>query len=228
MIAPRIALLLPDAERELLRTLSARWRDLLYAPGPGFTSPLDPGAYRTSLVIVPDGGPAVRVSSAVMPAFGGELSRLRLEALSQDPPPSLGSFFDLGRTGTVYALTRERGVAAARAPERAEWHYAGASLASRLARIGGLRLLRERGRGRAGSWEADRGLVITGADGAQSLVLAVPEPAEAVLFLPSTGLQRMLFDPAAAPRPGVTVRDLLGHGDRDESVEVTSELLPLP
>ena len=228
MPGPHVELTLPDPERALLGSLACPWRDLLYAPGPGFTSPLDPGAYRTSLVVVPDGGPAVRVSSAVMPAFGGELSRLRLEALSQDPSPSLGSFFDVVRTGTVYALTSERGAPAARAPERAEWRYAGASLISRLARIGGLHLLRERGQGRDGSWEADRGLVITGADRAQSLVLAVPEPAEAALFLPSPGLQRMLFDPAAVPRPGATVRDLLGHGDRDESVEVTSEVLPLP
>ena len=53
----------------------------------------------------------------VSPAFGGELCRLRLEALTHDPPASLGSFFDLSRPGTVYALTPERGVAAARAPE---------------------------------------------------------------------------------------------------------------
>jgi hypothetical protein len=228
MPGPHVELKLPDRERTLLGPLAYPWRDLLYAPGPGFTSPLDPGAYRTSLVIVPGDGPAIRVSSAVMPAFGGELCRLRLEALSQDPPPSLGSFFDLARTGTVYALTPERGVAAARAPERVEWRYAGASLASRLARIGSLSLLRERGRGPDGSWEADRGLVITGADGGESLVLAVAEPAEAALFLPSPGLYRTLLDPAAAPKPGVTTRDLLGHGDREEPAEVTIEMLPLP
>ena len=148
MSAPHVSLHLPGHERTLLRSLVAPWRDLLYAPGPGFTSPLDPGAYRTSIVIVPVAGPAVRLSSVVMPAFGGELCRLRLEALPLDPPPSRGSFFDLSRTGTVYALTSERGVAAARAPDRAEWRYGGVSLASRLGRIGGMRLLRERGRGR--------------------------------------------------------------------------------
>jgi hypothetical protein len=89
-------------------------------------------------------------------------------------------------------------------------------------------LLRERGRVGDCSWQADRGLALTGADGALSLVLAVAEPAEAALFLPSPGLYRTLLDPAATPKPGVTVRDLLGHGDRDDGVETTIELLPLP
>jgi len=228
MSARHVALHLPDHERSLLGPLVAPWRDLLYAPGPDFTSPLDPGAYRTSVVIVPAAGPAIRVSSVVTPAFGGEICRLRLEALPHDPPPSLGSFFDLARTGTVYALAPGRGRAAARAPERAEWRYDGVSLATRLGRISGMRLLRERGCGRGFSWEADRGLAFTGADGAPSLVLAVVEPAEAALFLPSPGLYRTLLDPATAPQPGVTVRDLLGHGDREDSVETTIELLPLP
>jgi hypothetical protein len=227
MSAPYVALHLPDHERNLLQSLVSPWRDLLYAPGPDFTSPLDPGAYRTSIVIVPVAGPAIRLSSVVMPAFGAEVCRLRLEALPHDPPPSLGSFFDLSRTGTVYALTPERGVAAARAPDRAGWRYCGVSLASRLARIGGMRLLREHGRGVAGSWEADRGLAITGADGDQCLVLAVAEPGEAALFLPSLGLHRALVDSAAARQPGVTVSNLLGHGDRDDPVAITVELLPI-
>jgi hypothetical protein len=227
MSGSHVDLTLPDHERDLLRSLVAPWRDLLYAPGPGFTSPLDPGAYRTSVVIVPAAGPAIRVSSVVTPAFGGELCRLRLEMLAHGPPPSLGSFFDPSRPGTVYALASERGVAAARAPERAEWRYDGVSLAPRLARISGMRLLRERGRVGDCSWQADRGLAFTGADGAPSLVLAVAEPAEAALFLPSPGLYRTLLDPAAPPKPGVSVRDLLGHGDRDDGVETTIELLPL-
>jgi hypothetical protein len=223
-----VDLKLPDHERDLLRSLAAPWHDLLYAPGPGFTSPLDPGAYRTSVVVVLAAGPAIRVSSVITPAFGGDLCRLRLEALPHAPPPSLGSFFHPSRAGTIYALTRGRGAAAARAPERAEWRYEGVSLAPRLGRISGMRLLRERGRVGDSSWHADRGLVVTGADGAPSLVLAVAEPAEAALFLPSPGLYGMLLDPAAAPKPGVTVRDLLGHGDRDDRVETTLELLPLP
>jgi hypothetical protein len=227
MSAPRVALHLPDRERDLLRSLVSPWRDLLYAPGPGFTSSLDPGAYRTSLVIVPVAGPAIRVSSVVRPAFGAEICRLGLEALSHDPPPSLGSFFDPARTGTVYALTPDRELAAAQAPARANWRYDGVSLAPRLGRIGGLRVLREHGRGPGSSWDADRGLAFIGADGVASLVLAVTEPAEAALFLPSPGLYEPLLDPAATPKPGVTVRDLLGHGDRDDGVETTIERLPL-
>jgi hypothetical protein len=228
MSSPHVDLKLPDHERDLLRSLAAPWHDLLYAPGPGFTSPLDPGAYRTSVVIVPAAGPVIRVSSVVTPAFGGELCRLRLEALPHAPPPSLGSFFHPSRTGTIYALTPEKSTAAARAPERAEWRSEGVSLAPRLGRISGMRLLRERGHVGDCSWNADRGLVVTGADGAPSLVLAVAEPAEAALFLPSPGLFRTLLDPGATPKPGVTVRDLLGHGDRDDGVETTIELLPLP
>jgi hypothetical protein len=90
-----------------------------------------------------------------------------------------------------------------------------------------MRLLRERGRGPGGSWEADRGLAITGADGDQCLVLGVAESEETTLFLPSLGLHRALVDPAAARQPGVTVSDLLGHGDRDDSAEITVELLPI-
>jgi hypothetical protein len=229
MSGPHVVdLTLPDHEVDLARSLAAAWHDLLYAPGPGFTSPLDPGAYHTSVVIVLAAGAAIRVSSVVAPAFGHELCRLRLEALRQAPPSSLGSFFHPSRTGTIYALSPERGVAAARAPERAEWRYEGVSLAPRLGQISGIRLLRERGRVGDGSWRADRGVVVTGADGAPSLVLAVAEPAEAALFLPAPSLFRALLDPAATPQPGVTVRDLLGHGDRDDGVEITIELLPLP
>jgi len=224
MSTPHVSLCLPDHERELLAALVSPWRDLLYAPGPDLTSPLDPGAYRTSLVIVPVAGPAIRISSMIMPAFGGEICRVRLEALPHDPPSSLGSFFDLARTGTVYALTPERGVAPACPPDRAEWRYGAVSLASRLGRISGIRVLRERGRGAAGSWEADRGLAITGADGNSCLVLGMAEPGEATLFLPTLGLYRAVVDPAAARQPGVTVSDLLGHGDRDDPVEIAVEL----
>lgn len=227
MSAPHVSLRLTDHERALLSALVSPWRDLLYAPGPDFASPLDPGSYRTSLVIVPATGVAIRVSSAVMPAFGGEVGRLCFEALPHGPPSSLGSFFDLARTGTVYALTPEHGVAAARSPDRAEWRYHGASLAPRLGRIGGLRLLHERGHGAAGSWEVDRGLVIAGADADPCLVLATTEPGESTLFLPTLGLYRPLVDPAAARQPGVTVSDLLGHGDRDDAFEITVALQPV-
>ena len=228
MSGPHVDLKLSDHERDLARSLLAPWHDLLYAPGPGFTSPLDPGAYHTSVVIVLAAGPAIRVSSVVTPAFRRDLCRLRLEALPHAPPSSLGSFFHPSRTGTIYALTPEPGGAAAQAPERAEWRYQDVSLATRLGRITGIRLLREHGRVGGGSWRTDRGFVVTGADGAPSLMLAAAEPPEAALFLPSPGLFCALLDPAATPPPGVTVPDLLGHGDRDDGVEITLELLPIP
>jgi hypothetical protein len=223
MPGPHVDLTLPDHERELVRSLLGPWRDLLYAPGPGLTSPLDPGAYRSSVVIVPAGGPAVRVSSLVAPAYGRDLCRLRLEMLPYPPAASLGSYFDLSRAGTVYALTPERGVAAAQAPDRAEWCYRGPSLASGLSEIRGLRLLREHGRGADGSWAADRGLAIIGGDGGERLVLAVAEPAEATLFLPVPGLYRSLLDPTVPSPSGVTVLGLLGYVGDVEPVEVTIE-----
>jgi len=223
MTTPHVDLTLPDAERRLAASLSTPWRDLLYAPGPDLTSPLDSGAYRSSLVVVRADDVAVRVTSLVIPAFGGELCRLRLETLALTRVAALGSFFEPSRTGMVYAFTPGREAGAARAPDRVEWRYEGASLAPRLGRVGRVRVLRERGRVGAGSWTADRGLVLSGADGGECMVLGVTEPAEAALFLPAPGLYRALLDPRDAPQPGVTVRDLLGHGERD-GVDVSVEL----
>lgn len=225
--APHVDLTVPEAERALVRSLLAPWRDLLYLPGPGFTTPLDPGAYRSSLVIVPADGPAVRVSSVVVLAFGAELCRLRFEALPGAPATRLGSFFDLSRGGIVYAFSPDRGAVAGRAPDRAEWRYGGPPLAVALSRIRALRLLREEGRGPDGSWAADRGLVITGRDGAARLVLAVTDPPEAALLLPVPGLHRILLDPAIPPPPGVTVCGLLGHAEHGEPLEVTIGLRDL-
>jgi hypothetical protein len=227
MPGPHVDLALPESERALLGSLRAPWRDLLYAPGPGLTCALDAGAYRSSVVIVPVAGSAVRVSSRVAPAFGSELCRLRVEALSQAPGATLGSFFDLSRTGVVYALVPDGGSAAARPPDRAEWRYDGPSLAPRLSQVRGLRLLRERGQGAEGSWTADRGLAVRGADGAESLLLAVSEPAESALFLPEPRLYRILLDPSAPPHPGVAVRDLLGHADGIHPVDVVLESIDL-
>ena len=224
---PHVDLTLPDPERRLAASLGTPWHDLLYAPGPGFTSPLDPGAYRSSFVVVRGDGVAIRVTSLVTPAFGGELSRLRLEALERLRRETLGSFFEPARTGTVYVLTAEPDAGAARAPDRAGWRYEGGPLTARLGRVGGVRVLRERARGAGGSWTADRGLVLTAADGSKGLLLSVAEPEETALFLPSPGLYRVLLDPRAAPQPGVTVRDLLGHAERDDDVDVTVELHPL-
>ena len=226
MTAPHVDLTLPAVERQWAASLATTWRDLLYAPGPGFTSPLDPGTYRSSLVVVRGDGVPIRVTSLVMSAFGGELCRLRLEALVQYRAPALGSFFEPSRTGTVYAMSAGREAGTARAPDRAEWRYDGASLAGRLGRVGRVRVLRERGRGGGASWAADRGLVLTGADGGECVLLGVSE-SEAVIFLPIPGLYRALLDARPTLQPGVTVRDLLGHGERDHDVEVTVELHPL-
>jgi hypothetical protein len=223
---PHVDLTLPESERALLGALLAPWRDVLYAPGPGLTSALEPGAYRSSVVIVPAAGAPVRVSSRVAPAFGRDLCRLHVEALTPPPGALLGSFFDLSRTGVVYALAPDRG-AAARPPDRAEWRYRGPSLAPRLSRVRGLRLLRERGHGAEGSWTADRGLAVAGVDGDESLLLAVPEPAESALFLPEPRLYRILLDPSAPPHPGVTVRGLLGRADDDRAMDVTVESIDL-
>src|SRR4029453_6055015 len=127
MPGPHVDLTLPESERALLRSLLAPWRDLLYAPGPGLTSALDPGAYRTSVVIVPAAGSAVRVSSVVAPAFGSDLCGLHVEALGQPPGAVLGSFFDLSRAGVVYALAPDGGTAAAPPPGHAEWRAGGAA-----------------------------------------------------------------------------------------------------
>jgi hypothetical protein len=223
---PHLDLTLPDRERALLASLGTAWRDLLYAPGPGFTAPLDPGVYRSSLVIAPTEGPAVRVSSLVTPALGGELCRIRLEALPHPPAASLGSFFEPARRGTVYTLTPDRSAVAAGAPDRAEWRYDGPELASWLGPPRRMRVLRERARAAAFSWEADRALVLTGG-GRECLLLAAAEVSEAALFLPVPGLYRELLDPAVGSRPGVSPRELLGYGDWPGELEITVDLLPV-
>ncbi|MGH7398229.1 MAG: hypothetical protein ACRELW_11910 [Candidatus Rokuibacteriota bacterium] len=227
MAAHSIDLRLPDSERRLAAGLAETWRDVLYAPGPGFRSPLDPGAYRSSFVIVPAAGPAVRVSSLVTPAFGGELCRLRLEPLDRYRPERFGSFFEPSRVGTVYAFTPDRSGGAARAPEREDWRYAGPPLAGRLGRVRDVRVLRERGCHGAFSWEADRGMVITDVDGGACLLLSVADSPDAALFVPAPGLYRPLADPVAPSAPGVTARELLGYGDWGDELDLTVELLPL-
>lgn len=218
MTPPALDLSLPAPERRLAATLAGAWRDFLYAPGEGFTSPLDPGAYRSTFVVIPVDGVAVRLSSLLVPAFGGDLCRLRLEPIERYRSESLGSFFEPSRTGTVYSLTPDRSAGAARAPARAEWRYEGPALGSRLGSPGRVRLLRERARGADCAWQADRGLVLTGADGGESLFLSVAEQSEAVLFVASPGLYRALVDPVTTPPPGVTASDLLGYGEDRKSV----------
>jgi len=222
---------LPEPERRRAAGLAAGWRDLLYVPGSSFSSPLDAGLYRSNFVIVPADGCAVRVSSFVVPAFGAELCRLRLEPLVSFRLDNLGSFFEPSRKGVVYAMSADRKGTVARPPDRQEWSYGGPPLGPRLERVDRVRLIRERVTGGAGdgafSWVADRGLALTGAGGEESLLLAVPETSEQSTCLPALGLYRALLDPAAPETPGATVKELLGYGDREESfqIEVKIELL---
>jgi hypothetical protein len=67
---------------------------------------------------------------------------------------------------------------------------------------------------------------VAGVDGGESLLLAVPEPAESALFLPEPRLYRILLDPSAPPHPGVTVCGLLGRDD-DGAMDVTVESIGL-
>ena len=222
---------LPEPERRRAAGLAASWQDFLYVPGPGFSSPLDAGLYRSSFVIIPADGCAVRVSSFVVPAFGAELCRLRVEPLVSFRLDNLGSFFEPSRRGVVYAMSADRKGPVARPPDRQEWSYGGPPLGPRLERVECVRLIREHVTGGAGdgafSWVADRGLALTGADGQESLLLAVPETSEQSSFLPALGLYRALLDPAAPETPGATVKELLGYGDREGTFQIEVDIEPL-
>lgn len=222
---------LPEPERRRAAALATRWNDLLYIPGPDFTSPLEPGLYRSSFVIIPAEGRAVRVSSFVVPAFGGELCRLRLEPLVSVRAENLGSFFEPRRRGVVYAMSPDRKEGAARPPDRPGWSYQGPSLQPRLERAERVRLLRERVTGGSGdsafSWVADRGLVFATEDGREVLLLAGPDESEQAIFVTGLGFYRALLDPAAPETPGATVRELLGYGGREDQLRIEVEVEPL-
>jgi hypothetical protein len=224
--ANTIELALPAAERALAAGLGSPWRDLLYVPGLDFTSPLEPGLFRSALVVVPADGPAIRISSIVMPAFGIELCRLQIEALPDHRADMLGSFCEPERRGRIFVMSKERDALAARATDRAGWSYAGPSLGDRLGRVERVRLIRERVAaklgGQAVGWTADRGLVIDVRDSEPCLVLASAESAEEALFLPVPRLYRALLTPTAAA-PGATARDLLGYGEWPEALELALE-----
>ena len=219
---------LPEPERRRAALLRGPWRDLLYVPGPGFTSPIEPGLYSSSFVVLPADGPAVRVSSLVVPAFGGEICRLRLESLTSYRPENLGSFFEPSRRGVVYAMSADRRTGLARPPDRPGWSYDGGSLADRLADVRQVRLLREHVSGGVGdgtfSWMADRGLVLTSAADVESLLLALPADSENAALISPPGLYRALFDPAALPVPGASPAELLGYGDRTPPFNVSIHL----
>jgi hypothetical protein len=222
-------LCLPAPERRRAGQLATPWTDLLYVPGPDFTSPLEPGIYRSNIVIVPVDGRAVRLSSFVVPAFGGELCRLRLEALASFRAENLGSFFEPERRGVVYAMSADRKTGAARPPDRPGWCYDGRSLRPHLDRLERVRIVRERVTGRSGdstfAWVADRGLLLTGRDGSEMLLMAAPDRSEQVLFITGMSFYRALLDPAAPEIPGATVRELLGYGDREEDLRVEAQIV---
>ena len=221
-----IELSLPQAERALVAALGVPWRDLLYVPGPDFTSPLEPTLFRSAFVVIPASGPAVRVSSFVTPAFGTELCRLHLETLPAFRAEMLGSFCDPERRGQIYVMSKERDAAAARPPDRSGWSYDGPSLRERVSRVERVRLIRERVvaklDGQPVGWTADRGLVIDVPGEEPCLLLASPESAEHALFLPVPRLYRALLGGATAA-PGATARDLLGYGEWSESFELALE-----
>ena len=227
MAANTIELPLPSAERALLRALAEPWRDLLYVPGPDFTSPLEPDLYRSAFLIVPAQGAAIRISSLVTPAFGIELCRLQIETLPAFSAEMLGSFFDPARRGQIYVMSKDRDAVAAQPADRAGWGYAGPALAGRLSRVERVRLIRERVTaqldGRTIGWSADRGLVIDVEDDEPCLLLASPESPEQALFLPVPRLHRALL--GSSPAPGATARELLGYGEWPEPFELALETL---
>jgi hypothetical protein len=224
--ANTIGLALPAAEHALAAELGAPWRDLLYVPGPDFTSSLEPGLFKSALVVVPTNGPTIRISSIVMPAFGIELCRVQLEALPDYRADMLGSFVEPERRGRIFVMSKEREALAARSTDRTGWSYAGPSLGDRLGRVERVRLIRERVAaklgGQAVGWTADRGLVIDVRDSEPCLVLASAESAEQALFLPVPRLYRALLASTAAA-PGASARDLLGYGEWPEAFELALE-----
>jgi len=223
-------LTLPAPERLRAAGLAAPWSDFLYVPGRGFTSPIEPGLYRSSFVIAPAEGRAVRVSSFAVPAFGGELCRIRLEPLVSFRQEDLGSFFEPARRGVVYAMSPDRRGAVTPSPGRPGWSYDGPTLKPRLGRVARAELIRERVTGGSGdvfAWTADRGLALTGADGQPCLLLAIPDGDEQVMFARRPGLYTALIDPSAPTPPGAAIRDLLGYGDRPD-LTVDVEIIPLP
>jgi hypothetical protein len=224
-----LELRIPRRERSLLLGLLGPWSDLLYVPGPGFTSPVDAGLYRSSFFAVPATGHAVRISSLAMPAFGADLCRIRVEPLAAFRRERLGSMFDPSRPGTVYVMRPDRSGGGPALPSRPEWRYSGPPL--HMGVVTRIRLLFERGCSGEGDeasrWEADRGLIVSGSEGETCLFLAEPNDAEQVAFAPTLGLYRALVHGAVRTTPGVSTRELLGYGDWAGRLEVEVALVEL-
>lgn len=225
-MSPALDLHLPEPEWRRAGRLAAPWADLLYVPGPGLASEMDPGCYRTTLFVALASGELVRMSSLTVPAFGGSLCRLRLEPVTSVRHDALGSFFEPARQGLVFAFTADRRSGAVWPPADPAWRYGGPALRASLEGGGRVRVLRETGRLPGGAaWTADRGLVIASGEGHEALVLAVPDDAERVAFLPALGVYRALVDPSAPERPGADRRELLGHGGREAPLVLDVEVI---
>jgi hypothetical protein len=227
-VTRRLDLALTEPERRHASALCGRWNDLLYVPGPGFASALEPGSYTATFVIPLGSGPALRVSSLTVPAFGGDLCRIRLEALQRFRLQNLGSFFEPERRGRVFVMSADRRAGSTRPPDQEGWSYDGSPLGDRLGSVSAVSVLRERVSGGAGdgayAWSADRALVLTGADGEHSLLLARPTDSDEAVLIARAGLYRALLDPAAAPVPGASAAELLGYGDWPKPFDVAVEL----
>jgi hypothetical protein len=225
----QLDLLLPEPERRRAAALRGGLADFLYVPNPDFTSLLEPGLYRSSFILVLAAGQTVRVSSFVVPAFGRELCRLRLERVQSYRPESLGSFFEPSRRGLIYSMSGDRQSVAAKPPDQSGWSYEGAPLGARLGKIRKVLVVTETvwvEEEEESGWHAGRGLALIGADGQESLLLAEPGPGDNVAFLPVVGIHRALLDPLAEEAPGASARELLGYGDSpDATVFVTIEQL---
>jgi len=228
----RLDIALTDPERRHAARLAGRWNDLLYAPGPGFSSPLEPGVYTSSFIVLPGDGPALRVSSLVVPAFGGDLCRIRIEPLPDYRFETLGSLFEPSRRGLIYAMAPDRRTGGARPPDQPGWSIEDQALAGRLAAVTEVRVVRERIEGGRGdgafSWVADRGLALTGPGGEQSLLLSRPDHDERAVLAAPLGLYSALVDPGAAAIPGASAAELLGYGDWAPPLSVSVEALSLP
>jgi hypothetical protein len=212
-VSPALDLRLPEPERRRAARLARPWMDLLYVPGPGLVSDVDAGSYRSTLFVALADGDLIRVTSLTVPAFGDSVCRLRLEGVGSLRMEALGSFFEPARQGLVFAFTPDRRSGAVWPPADPTWRYEGAPLGSSLATGGRVRVLRESGRlPDGGVWTADRALVIACAGGEEALVLALPDDAERVAFLPSLGAYRALVDPSAPSQPGADRLELLGYG----------------